>query len=81
MARPASRFAFPAGPEKGNGMKFGYMPDTHGGPYDQPLPDRDRAADFAEHLVREAVVAEESWFRCAFVPERHARRRRCGPTR
>lgn len=54
-------------------MKFGYMPDTHGGPYDQPMPDRDRSADFAQHLVREAVVAEEFGFQGVFVPERHAR--------
>ena len=54
-------------------MKFGYMPDTHGGPYDRPLPSREEAADFADHLVNEAVVAEEVGFDGAFVPERHAR--------
>ncbi len=54
-------------------MKFGYMPDSHGGPYDQPPPDRERSAEFTEHLVREAVTAEQSGFDGAFVPERHAR--------
>ncbi|MDN4159819.1 LLM class flavin-dependent oxidoreductase [Nocardioides abyssi] len=54
-------------------MKFGYMPDTHGGPYDQPMPDRERAAAFAEHLIAEAVATEEAGFDGAFVPERHAR--------
>lgn len=54
-------------------MKFAYMPDTHGGPYDQPPPDRERCADFAQQLVEEAVVAENSGFDGAFVPERHAR--------
>jgi alkanesulfonate monooxygenase SsuD/methylene tetrahydromethanopterin reductase-like flavin-dependent oxidoreductase (luciferase family) len=54
-------------------MKFGYMPDTHGGPYDQPPPDRERSADFCGHLVAEAVTAEAAGFDGAFVPERHAR--------
>lgn len=54
-------------------MKFAYMPDTHGGPYDQPFPDRERAAGFCEHLVREAVTAEEAGFDGVFVPERHGR--------
>jgi alkanesulfonate monooxygenase SsuD/methylene tetrahydromethanopterin reductase-like flavin-dependent oxidoreductase (luciferase family) len=54
-------------------MKFGYMPDSHGGPYDQAPPDRERSADFCRQLVQEAVTAEESGFDGAFVPERHAR--------
>ncbi|MCR6030151.1 LLM class flavin-dependent oxidoreductase [Nocardioides sp. zg-579] len=54
-------------------MKYGYMPDTHGGPYDQPMPDRERAAAFAEHLMNEAVATEVAGFDGAFVPERHAR--------
>src|ERR671914_2671423 len=54
-------------------MKFAYMPDTHGGPYDQPLPDRERCAKFCEHLVREAVTAEQAGYDGVFVPERHAR--------
>jgi alkanesulfonate monooxygenase SsuD/methylene tetrahydromethanopterin reductase-like flavin-dependent oxidoreductase (luciferase family) len=54
-------------------VKFGYMPDTHGGPYDRPLPSREEAADFADQLIGEAVLAEEVGFDGAFVPERHAR--------
>jgi alkanesulfonate monooxygenase SsuD/methylene tetrahydromethanopterin reductase-like flavin-dependent oxidoreductase (luciferase family) len=56
-----------------NAMKFAYMPDTHGGPYDQPLPDRERCAKFCEHLVQEAVTAEGAGYDGVFVPERHAR--------
>lgn len=54
-------------------MKFGYMPDTHGGPYDCAPPTREEAADFADRLVTEAVTAEQVGFDGAFVPERHAR--------
>lgn len=54
-------------------MRFGYLVDTHGGPYDQPPPGRDRAADFCDELVAEAVAAEEAGFDGVFVPERHAR--------
>jgi alkanesulfonate monooxygenase SsuD/methylene tetrahydromethanopterin reductase-like flavin-dependent oxidoreductase (luciferase family) len=54
-------------------MKFAYMPDTHGGPYDQPMPDRERCARFCEQLVREAVTAEQAGYDGVFVPERHAR--------
>jgi len=54
-------------------MKIGYMPDTHAGPYDMPLPSAVDCQAFAEHLVMEAVVAETSGFDGAFVPERHAR--------
>jgi len=54
-------------------MKFGYMPDTHAGPYDMPLPSAEDCRSFAEHLIHEAVTAEEAGFDGAFVPERHAR--------
>ena len=54
-------------------MRFGYLVDTHGGPYDQPSPGRDRAADFCDELVAEAVAAEAAGFDGVFVPERHAR--------
>jgi probable F420-dependent oxidoreductase len=52
---------------------FGYMPDTHGGPYEQPEPTPDRSADFATQLIDEAVQAERYGFDAVFVPERHAR--------
>jgi hypothetical protein len=32
-------------------MKIGYMPDTHGGPYDQPEPTRDAATQFCKQLL------------------------------
>jgi alkanesulfonate monooxygenase SsuD/methylene tetrahydromethanopterin reductase-like flavin-dependent oxidoreductase (luciferase family) len=54
-------------------MKLGYMPDTHAGPYDQPMPDAATAADFVDRLLAEAIAAEEAGFDGAFVPERHAR--------
>jgi len=61
-------------------MRFGYMPDTHGGPYDRPLPSREESADFADYLVNEAVVAEQVGFNGAFVPERHARNETLWPS-
>jgi alkanesulfonate monooxygenase SsuD/methylene tetrahydromethanopterin reductase-like flavin-dependent oxidoreductase (luciferase family) len=54
-------------------VQFGYMPDTHGGPYDQPEPSPERSADFAAQLLNEAMQAERSGFDSVFVPERHAR--------
>jgi alkanesulfonate monooxygenase SsuD/methylene tetrahydromethanopterin reductase-like flavin-dependent oxidoreductase (luciferase family) len=54
-------------------MKFGYMPDTHAGPYDMPVPSAQECRTFAEHLIDEAIAAEQSGFDGAFVPERHAR--------
>jgi alkanesulfonate monooxygenase SsuD/methylene tetrahydromethanopterin reductase-like flavin-dependent oxidoreductase (luciferase family) len=53
--------------------QFGYMPDTHGGPYDQPEPSPERSADFAAQLLDEAEWAEQGRFDGVFVPERHAR--------
>ena len=54
-------------------LSFGYMPDTHGGPYEQPEPSPERSADFAEQLLNEAEIAESAGFDGVFVPERHAR--------
>lgn len=54
-------------------ISFGYMPDTHGGPYGQPEPSPERSADFAAQLLDEAATAERSRFDGVFVPERHAR--------
>ena len=36
---------------------FGYLLDTHGGPYRQPEPGPVESADFADQLVREAEEA------------------------
>jgi alkanesulfonate monooxygenase SsuD/methylene tetrahydromethanopterin reductase-like flavin-dependent oxidoreductase (luciferase family) len=52
---------------------IGYMPDTHGGPYDQPEPDPQRSARFCQQLLQEAEQAERYGFDGVFVPERHAR--------
>jgi alkanesulfonate monooxygenase SsuD/methylene tetrahydromethanopterin reductase-like flavin-dependent oxidoreductase (luciferase family) len=54
-------------------LSFGYMPDTHGGPYELPEPGPERSADFAEQLLREAEATERSGFDGVFVPERYAR--------
>ena len=54
-------------------MKFAYMPDTHFGIYDQDPPSPDDAAAAFEHLINEAVLAEELGFDAVFLPERHGR--------
>jgi len=54
-------------------LSFGYMPDTHGGPYEQPEPPPERSAQFAQQLLREGEQAERYGFDALFVPERHAR--------
>ena len=54
-------------------MKFAYMPDTHFGVYDQAPPSPDEAADAFEHIINEAVLAEELGFDAGFIPERHGR--------
>lgn len=54
-------------------MKVGYMPDTHGGPYEQPAPSRDAAAAFCDQLLREGIEAERAGFDGLFLPERHHR--------
>ena len=35
-------------------ISIGYMPDTHGGAYEQPEPDAERSAQFAAQLLGEA---------------------------
>ena len=54
-------------------MKIGYMPDTHGGPYNQPEPSREAAAQFCEQLLNEGIEAERAGFDGLFLPERHHR--------
>lgn len=54
-------------------ISIGYMPDTHGGAYEQPEPDAERSAQFATQLLQEAEQAERYGFDGVFVPERHAR--------
>lgn len=54
-------------------MKIGYMPDTHGGPYEQPEPSREAAAAFCDQLLNEGIEAEKAGFDGIFLPERHHR--------
>jgi len=54
-------------------MKIGYMPDTHGGPYEQPAPSREASAAFCDQLLREGLEAERAGFDGLFLPERHHR--------
>lgn len=54
-------------------MKIGYMPDTHGGPYEQPEPSREAAAQFCDQLLNEGIEAEKAGFDGIFLPERHHR--------
>ncbi len=54
-------------------MKIAYMPDTHFGVFDQPIPPPDEVADAAEHLLVEAELAESVGFDGCWLPERHAR--------
>jgi alkanesulfonate monooxygenase SsuD/methylene tetrahydromethanopterin reductase-like flavin-dependent oxidoreductase (luciferase family) len=54
-------------------MKIGYLLDTHGGPYNMPMPDSGQVTAFIDHLWREAEVAEQSGFDALLIPERHTR--------
>jgi alkanesulfonate monooxygenase SsuD/methylene tetrahydromethanopterin reductase-like flavin-dependent oxidoreductase (luciferase family) len=54
-------------------MKIAYMPDTHGGPYNQPEPTREEAARFCDQLLNEGIEAERAGFDGIFLPERHHR--------
>lgn len=54
-------------------MKIGYMPDTHGGPYNQPEPTAEATARFCQQLLTEGEEAEKAGFDGLFVPERHHR--------
>ena len=54
-------------------MKIGYMPDTHGGPYEQPEPSPEAAAQFCDQLLNEGIEAEQAGFDGIFLPERHHR--------
>lgn len=55
-------------------MKIAFMPDTHFGAYDQPVPPTgEEVADAMEHCMRETVLAERVGFDGVWVPERHQR--------
>lgn len=61
-------------------MRFAYMPDTHFGVYEQPPPSPEEAARAFEHLIDEAVLAEEVGFDAVFLPERHGRTETFAPS-
>ena len=54
-------------------MKIGYLLDTHGGPYNMPMPSSPRVMGFIDHLWNEAGAAEHAGFDSIVVPERHTR--------
>jgi alkanesulfonate monooxygenase SsuD/methylene tetrahydromethanopterin reductase-like flavin-dependent oxidoreductase (luciferase family) len=54
-------------------MRIGYMIDVHGGPYDQPLPDRDDVSIKLDAMIEEGIVAERAGFHSLHVPHRHGR--------
>jgi len=54
-------------------MRIGYMPDVHGGPYDQPVPTPRDAAEKMDAMIEEGLLAERSGFHSLHVPHRHGR--------
>lgn len=54
-------------------MRFAYMPDTHFGGYDQPVPGSREVSRAADQLLDEAVLAEQVGFDGVWLAERHAR--------
>jgi alkanesulfonate monooxygenase SsuD/methylene tetrahydromethanopterin reductase-like flavin-dependent oxidoreductase (luciferase family) len=54
-------------------MKVGYLLDTHAGPYDGPVPDRETVARSMEAFLEEGRIADEVGFDSIQVPERHMR--------
>jgi alkanesulfonate monooxygenase SsuD/methylene tetrahydromethanopterin reductase-like flavin-dependent oxidoreductase (luciferase family) len=54
-------------------MKLGYMPDTHGGFYDRPLPTREEVGELIDQIFKESEMAEEAGFDSLLIPDRHMR--------
>jgi alkanesulfonate monooxygenase SsuD/methylene tetrahydromethanopterin reductase-like flavin-dependent oxidoreductase (luciferase family) len=54
-------------------MRIGYLIDVHGGPYDQPMPDRDDVSAKLDWMIEECLIAERSGFHSIQVPHRHGR--------
>ncbi len=54
-------------------MRLHYLIDTHGGPYNRPIPTSSEVGAFIDQLFREAELAEEVGFDALLVPERHGR--------
>jgi len=54
-------------------MRIGYLIDVHGGPYGQPMPDRQNVVETMEAMIEECIVAEKAGFHSIQVPDRHGR--------
>jgi alkanesulfonate monooxygenase SsuD/methylene tetrahydromethanopterin reductase-like flavin-dependent oxidoreductase (luciferase family) len=54
-------------------VRIGYLIDVHGGPYDQPMPDREDVTAKLDWMIDEGLVAERSGFHSVMVPHRHGR--------
>jgi alkanesulfonate monooxygenase SsuD/methylene tetrahydromethanopterin reductase-like flavin-dependent oxidoreductase (luciferase family) len=54
-------------------VKIAYMPDTHGGPYEQAEPSREASPRFTDQILNEGIEAEKAGFAGLFLPERHHR--------
>jgi alkanesulfonate monooxygenase SsuD/methylene tetrahydromethanopterin reductase-like flavin-dependent oxidoreductase (luciferase family) len=54
-------------------MRIGYLIDVHGGPYDQPMPDREDVVHKLDGMIEEGLIAERSGFHSVHVPHRHGR--------
>jgi alkanesulfonate monooxygenase SsuD/methylene tetrahydromethanopterin reductase-like flavin-dependent oxidoreductase (luciferase family) len=54
-------------------MRIGYLVDVHGGPYDQPMPDRENVVATQEAMIEECIIAERSGFHGIQIPDRHGR--------
>lgn len=61
-------------------MKVGYLLDTHAGPYDGPVPDRETVARSMEAFLEEGRIADAAGFDSIQVPERHMRTETHFPT-
>jgi alkanesulfonate monooxygenase SsuD/methylene tetrahydromethanopterin reductase-like flavin-dependent oxidoreductase (luciferase family) len=61
-------------------MRIGFLLDTHGGPYDQPVPDRENAAATIDAMIEEGILADRHGFHSIQVPERHGRTETYIPT-
>jgi alkanesulfonate monooxygenase SsuD/methylene tetrahydromethanopterin reductase-like flavin-dependent oxidoreductase (luciferase family) len=54
-------------------VRIGYLIDVHGGPYDQPVPDRDDVVRKLDAMIEEGLLAERYGFHSLQVPHRHGR--------
>lgn len=59
--------------EGGGFMRIGYLIDLHTGGYDQPVPDREKAARTMDAMIEEGILAERAGFHSIQIPDRHGR--------